>query len=54
MTNCSQQSNRPQPEIALPSEIISKIIAITKKGNDATVKLKKDGYKVYETRIVEK
>ena len=38
----------------LPPEIISKIIVITSKGNDATVKRKKDGFKVYETKLVEK
>ena len=38
----------------LPQEVISKIVRITDKGNDATVKRKKGGYKVYETKIVEK
>lgn len=37
----------------LPKEIISKIVAITSRGSDATVKRKKDGYKVYETKLVE-
>ena len=41
-------------ETDLPPEIISKIVLITSKGNDATVKRKKDGYKVYETKLVEK
>ena len=38
----------------LPKDIISKIVAITSRGSDATVKRKKDGYKVYETKLVEK
>ena len=37
----------------LPKEIISKIVAITSRGSDATVRRKKDGYKVYETKLVE-
>lgn len=39
---------------ALPPEIINKIVQITGKGNDATVKRKKGGYRVYETKLVEK
>lgn len=38
----------------LPNDIISKIVAITSRDSDATVKRKKDGYKVYETKLVEK
>ena len=40
-------------EAQLPKDIISKIVAITSRGSDATVKRKKDGYKVYETKLVE-
>lgn len=38
----------------LPKEIISKIVAITSRGSDATIKRKKDGYSVYETKLYEK
>ena len=41
-------------KVELPPEIIKKIVAITSRGNDATVKRKKDGFKVYETKLVEK
>ena len=47
--NATEMSTRE-----LPDEIIKKIIAITERGNDATVKRKKDGYKVYEIKLVEK
>ena len=49
--------NIPPNDVAaaeLPQEVISKIVRITDKGNDATAKRKKGGYKVYETKIVEK
>ena len=51
----SRREQRNDLQVAqLPNEIISKIVAITSRGSDATVKRKKDGYKVYETKLVEK
>ena len=49
-----REQNNDLQTSQLPNDIISKIVAITSRGSDATVKRKKDGYKVYETKLVEK